>query len=159
MESNFLSVGTDKLGHFFEEGLVYYDIAASKGDKYATAWGYWTEGLTPPGMDAQTWTWLNTGRVNMNFAGNTNGVQNATLWGQFGDQYQGVILDPRGTASPADLEANEAGWNVWKDFMATQPGKLTFDICSYMKGKKLDHILNPNIPGALPTDKPPEKPK
>src|SRR5258708_13625513 len=62
-------IGTDKLGHFLEHGLAYYDITKSKSEAYATAWGYWTEGLVDPGMTPQIYRWLLNGKVTFNWVG------------------------------------------------------------------------------------------
>lgn len=141
-------VGTDKVGHFFEEGMTYHHIKKQKGEAYAIAWGYWTEGLVPPGMDMAMWTWLTTGTIDVYFLGNIQNMNIAQTWATFGDEFNGTVLDPNGSAGMADLAANESGMAFYDDLAGSNPGTFKFDICKYMKGKDWSHITKKNKPGA-----------
>lgn len=145
-------IGTDKLGHFFEEGLIYYDIAQQKDERHAIAWGYWSEGIAPPDWDADIYNWLMTGEIKRNFCGRIMTTQNKRTWGQFGDQMtnglRNVIFDPAGAASPADLAANHAGYRFFKDLATVDLSKgFKFDIKNYIS-KDWNQMTKPNIPGA-----------
>jgi hypothetical protein len=127
-------VGSDKLGHFLEEGLNYYKLSVESGlgDAYANAWGEWTEGLIPAGMDSALHTWLTTGTMDMVFAGNViPGYPIGDMYGTFGDQaanpFTGIntVLDPHGSASPADLSANAGGLEHAHD-TATEQSRRQF---------------------------------
>ena len=118
-------VGTDKVGHFFEEGLIYHGINTTHGEAYAIAFGYWTEGLMPPGIDQAIWTWLTTGTFVYYGGGNGAITQTSSGWGWFSDDFLGQPMDPNGTASPADLQANEAAWSFGVRFLAIQLDRLS----------------------------------
>jgi hypothetical protein len=167
-------IGTDKLGHFFEEGLAYYDIAKAKNDAYAIAWGYWTEGTMDPETTGKIYQWLIKGQTTFNFAGKIITVKNWDLYASAGDSATfdtiallkkifptfgaGVALDPNGTTSMADIAANEAGLQFWKDtFALYYPGGMNFNICNYVNAK-WDHIKNPNTPGDFRGQLPPPLP-
>ena len=163
-------VGTDKIGHFFEEGLAYYDIAVTHGHglDYAIGWGEWTEGLVPNGMDANMWEFLHNqvGQIAFDMAGGPtprpggSTVFPAGDWfGYFGDTgLFGNALDPNGSASPADLAANLSGYYFWERFLSSPEGRPPqFDICDFAH-PGWDHLRNPNVPGAGRNDPPPNRP-
>ena len=148
-------VGTDKLEHFLETGLNYYIISQEYNDDYAKAWGYWSEGLTPPNWNRSIANWLFEGITQNIYSWGILQKQqlNYSWWGCLGDQtgiggLANTVIDPNGSASPADLAANESGLDFWKWFMKTPLSEMnSFDICTYVT-KEWDQIQNPNIPGA-----------
>lgn len=155
-------IGSDKLGHFLEEGLAYLDISNDPklGEAFAKAFGYWAEGLAPPGMTPDIYKWLTTGSTTLNFAGRSVTVPNGSVYGAYGDQAPVVgLLDPNGSASPADLAANEAGLTFWRDLMGAPVGGFKVDICKYVN-KDWNHTKgnNPNIPGVPRPGPPAAKP-
>ncbi|MFO0859702.1 MAG: RHS repeat-associated core domain-containing protein [Phycisphaerales bacterium] len=153
-------VGTDRVGHFFEEGLIYFDISVTlgKGDKYAKAWGDLSEGLVPSGMDGAMWDWFNETNFEYNFAGTPIKAKASQIWTLFGDEIAGQVLDPNGAASPADLAANSAGMEFWKQIMkgTLTPGGI--DICDFVNDE-WSHQTNPNKPGAKSGTPFPPRPK
>ena len=151
-------IGLDKIGHFFEEGLAYYDIAITHGYglDYAIAWGEWTEGIIPFNMDTEMWDFLHNGIGEISFfmaGGNISmpglnpGNPTGDWFGHFGDSWPGgKPMDPNGFASPADLAANLAGFHFIEQlFQNGKPGK--FDICDHVTDE-WDHIANPNNGGS-----------
>lgn len=141
-------IGTDKLGHFFEEGLIYHHIAQQYNEDFAIAWGYWTEGMMPPNLTPAIWEWLVTGTFAYYGEGGGAVRPNKPMWGYFSDDFLHQPLDPNGTASPADLEANEGGMAFWNDLHSTPIGSFNFDICKYMRNGVWDQNILENIPGA-----------
>lgn len=81
----------------------------------------------------------------------------ALWWALYADELNGTVLDPNGSASPADLAANAAGLDLWKQIMNgnLQPG--SFDICKFVNDK-WDQTKNPNVPGALRGSRIPPRP-
>ena len=160
-------VGTDKIGHFFEEGLAYYDIAVTHGHglDYAVAWGEWTEGLVPNGMDANMWEFLHNqvGQITFDMAPGPTAKPGGSAWpasyldwfGWFGDSGK----DPKGDASPADLAANLSGYDFWDRLMNSPEGRPPqFDICDFVH-PGWDHLRNPNKAGEPRGANPPRKPR
>ena len=43
-------IGSDKLGHFFQQGYMAYEIQVQFGESYAWMFLLWTEGLLPPNI-------------------------------------------------------------------------------------------------------------
>jgi hypothetical protein len=168
-------VGTDKLTHFFEEGLAYYDITQSTGSsEYAIAWGYWTEGIAPPNLTTEIWDWLNDpdNAVPVQLPGGVNPVKFPTgdlLWGWLTDQWPApgkgplgittVVPDPNGAGSPADLAANESGLDFWTEILERDGGlNGDFNICDYVT-EDWDHLKNPNVKVPPRAHNPPARPK
>jgi hypothetical protein len=61
-------VGTDKIGHFFEEGFLYQQIVKSKINvKYATGFGEWLEGKVT--TDADVLKWLKEATIDIVWSG------------------------------------------------------------------------------------------
>ncbi|MEM6470525.1 MAG: RHS repeat-associated core domain-containing protein [Planctomycetota bacterium] len=148
-------IGTDKIGHFFEEGLAYYDIAVTHGHglEYAIGWGEWTEGLVPNGMDPKMWGFLvdQVGEITFDMAGGQIQLPGGSFFpqldwfGYFGDYGLGdKLIDPNGGASPADLAANLAGYYFWDRILNSPEGRPPrFEICDFIH-PGWDHRRNPN---------------
>lgn len=159
-------VGTDKVGHFLEEGLVYHNIAQQLGTDYAIAYGYWTEGLAPPDShwNIAIWYWLTNDKLPSQQLGPSFGtIPLATFWTFYSDQGDGVgtgVFDPNGSASPADLASNHSGMLFWDELHGSAVGGFQFDICKYMNGMNWDHTTpgGQNVPGAPRGSNPPPRP-
>ena len=163
------SIGTDKFDHFLEMGLNYYEVKHTQnmGEDYAIGMGYWLEGIVPPKMDAKMYDWL-SGTHEVYFMGLRIEKDGASTYGRFGDWFQVltgkigwggpewkyVLLDEKGSASPADLAANEAGLRFWEDLMSAKPGKFKFDLKKYVQMGDWDQSTNPNVEGAEPGVRP-----
>ncbi|MCP4106823.1 MAG: RHS repeat-associated core domain-containing protein [Desulfobacteraceae bacterium] len=139
-------VGTDKLGHFIEEGWLYHQVFEMTGkEEYATGLGMWLEGLVPP--DPATVTWIKKTSIDIVWSGGTfKGLKLYDVFGSFGD---GLFGRNSLSAGMADLEANRAGLSFWKSLKKSGT-KFKFDVCSYVT-EKWDEDKNPN---ALPDKKP-----
>jgi RHS repeat-associated protein len=135
-------IGTDKIGHFFEEGRMYKDVADRMGCKcFATGLGEWLEGLVPD--DPVVLAWIKAGYIDLNLsAGSIRGVVIHDLFGAFGDKAKlSANSQPVGHA---DLAANLAGFDFWND-LSKEGKKLRFDICKYVTSA-WDENINPNGP-------------
>lgn len=142
-------IGTDKLGHFVEEGLMYNNIEEQlkgvegvRGDRVARAIGYLLEGLDPLAEGVE----LNAAErqaasatYRMNFAGNIINVSGRFHFGNFADpplpdSAPDDAVGGEGRSSPADIAANEAGALWWKSPMSGQGclSKPSFDICHHV---------------------------
>jgi hypothetical protein len=158
-------IGTDKLGHFFEEGLLYSDISeqfagnpAVDGDRIGEALGYLLEGLDPIAEGLQ----LNQAERDvlrdtdfaLNFAGKNTTVSGSGSFGNFRDR--DAVLPPnaeggQGGADPMDLAANAAGRDFWNDLKKSEKLDIKtgfrcnvqgpFDICDYVD-EKWNHMKN-----------------
>jgi len=96
---NGICLGTDKLGHLFQQGWEYYKISVldGKGDALAERYGEWLEGKESRehyGQDEAYFRQQPSGR--------------AVGYGGFGRNISGVI-------SHADLAASKAGLQLYKD--------------------------------------------
>jgi RHS repeat-associated protein len=123
-------VGTDKLGHMFQQGLQLIQIGEKHGDLYAEAIMLLAEGLGPG----------NDPRMKEVFA--------KILQGEFGSPpippgffedrwppFDGRVLDLYGPSSPGDIEANQAGRYLWSEMMSSDTFWTSpFDICKYLHG-------------------------
>jgi hypothetical protein len=109
---NGVCLGTDKLGHFFQQGWEYYWIAVvdGKGDRVAERYGEWLEGLEERATYAAEESYFRR-----QLSGSKVG------YGGFGRELSGVI-------SPADLAANRAGLRFYRDLIA---GRFR-DIATYI---------------------------
>lgn len=145
-------IGSDKLGHFIEEGLLYYDIVHkhNKPVSYADAIGYLSEGLTPEGFDnPDLRDFLLNADITMNWVGREMPVIFPQAFSSFADR-------PSMTASPGDLAANMAGLAFWEDVLGGKVGAEKFDICDYVNRpckfrgnamkKPWDHTVNKRVP-------------
>lgn len=113
---NGVCLGTDKLGHLFQEGWEYYRISVvdKKGDRMAERYGEWLEGkesrdayvADEPYFRQQ----LSGGRVG---------------YGGYGRTLTGVI-------SNADLEANKAGLQMYKDIQNGRFKSIGDYVCSQL---------------------------
>jgi hypothetical protein len=114
---NGVCVGADKLGHLFQQGWEYYQIAVldGKGEAVAERYGEWLEGTRPreyfAADEAYFHRQLSGGRMG---------------YGGFGRSLSGVI-------SHADLAANRAGLQFFKDLTAGRfkgmADYITTDLC------------------------------
>ena len=163
------SIGTDKFDHFLEMGLNYYEVKHTQnmGEDYAIGMGYWLEGIPPPKMDKKMYDWL-SGTHDVYFMGRRIKKDGARAYGRFGDWFQVltgkigwdgpewkyILLDEKGSASPADLAANEAGLRFWEDLMSAKPGTFKFDLKKYVQMGDWDQSTNPNVKGAEPGVRP-----
>lgn len=159
-------VGLDKIGHYFEEGLIHHQVANMKdsggntlGGAYATALHYWLEGLYAPGVSRPVYDWLNSNEtLSINWAGSYRTIARAQLWGMFGDWTAlNQPLDKAGSASTADIAAGIAGGGFWSIvFGLEQDAPLgQFNICKVITDASWDHIVNPNKPGGARFSGPP----
>jgi hypothetical protein len=109
-------VGTDKIGHMFQQGYHYFMISVGmgKGDVYAKAFGEWSEGSLSAGTkgDPALMKWLKEFSV------------------KEGAQLGYLGLAATGVHSRGDLAANAAGLKFYKDLYANP--NLTFDIGNYI---------------------------
>lgn len=120
---NGVCIGTDKLGHLFQTGWEYYAISVidGKGDALARRYGEWLEGKEPRESYAEDESYFQK-----QFAGRSVG------YGGYGRIVSGVI-------SNADLAANSAGLQMYKDISA---GRFV-SIANYVS-KMLCEEVNPN---------------
>lgn len=120
---NHLCIGTDKLGHFFQQGWEYYQIAVldGKGEEVARRYGEWLEGVAARAAYADDESYFLRQRSGR-----------AAGYGGFGRTTSGVI-------SHADLAANVAGLHFYQDLTASRfqsmAGYVTTNWCEE---------LNPN---------------
>lgn len=139
------------MGHFFEEGLIYYDIAVThkKGNDLAIKFGQWTEGIAPKSLTTGEWNFLDNPGIFVNFAGNSirppGLLSSRELFGILGERGG---IDPNGDSSPADLAANESGFKFFQDLYKGNyekggigPGR--FDIKRYVNSA-WDYTFKPN---------------
>lgn len=101
---NHLCIGTDKLGHFFQQGWEYYQISVldGKGETVARRYGEWLEGVASRATYADDEPYFLQQRSGR-----------AAGYGGFGRTTSGVI-------SHADLAANLAGLQFYKDLAASR---------------------------------------
>ncbi len=126
-------VGTDKIGHMFQQGFQYFLVAnrgttsvggtlgMGRGDAYARAWGEWMEGVLSPATraNAAIMAWLRSlAALSVASTGLTGRAQ-----GHFG-------LATTGVHSRADLESNNAGLRFYQELFRNP--NLSFDINRYV---------------------------
>ena len=129
---NGICVGTDKIGHMFQQGWQYLMISQAGlssgsirglglGDRYARAWGEWMEGnlSTATSSDPAIMSWLRTMSAG---SPGPAGIGGQTR-GHFG-------LASTGVHSRGDLAANEAGMRFYRDLLSNP--YMTFDINRYV---------------------------
>jgi hypothetical protein len=125
-------VGTDKIGHMFQQGYQYFLVSesakstkknvpegAGKGDVYARAWGEWMEGVLSKETqkDPKLMAWLKDMSTKK------------SDW--FTGYKQGYLgLAATGVHSRGDLSANNSGMKFYQDLQANP--KMTFDIRKYI---------------------------
>jgi hypothetical protein len=123
-------VGTDKIGHMFQQGYQYFIVSSDfkvrggpsgegKGDIYAKAWGEWMEGSLSEETkkNSSLMKWLK----------DTSAKKKLWITGY----QQGYLgLTETGVHSRGDLAANEAGLKFYKALYANP--HMTFDICNYI---------------------------
>ena len=131
---NGICLGTDKIGHMFQQGFQYFIIAhppsrtsaggalgAGRGETYARAWGEWMEGVLSPATrsNAALMRWLRT----MSSARSVPAGITGHRQGYFG-------LATTGVHSRADLESNNAGLRFYQELF--RDPLMTFDISRYV---------------------------
>jgi hypothetical protein len=130
-------IGSDKLGHFFQQGRDYFYITdvLGKSDAYALGFGEWLEGRTP--ADPAVSAWID--RMNeRDWPGFDELMFGISFWrGVFG-------LSTTGVFSRADLEANRAGMEFYKRVYASP--KTRFSARAYIDGQ-WNEIVNPSCFG------------
>jgi hypothetical protein len=148
--------GTDKIGHFFQQGFQYYLIAApptptsagghigaGQGADFAAAWGEFMEGVisAPHRRNAAYMRRLGAmaaAPVNPSFI---TGQER----GHFG-------LRTSGVHSNADLAANAAGLRFYLD-LASNPSTYTFDIARYVSAnwneETAGNVYSPTVGAAV----------
>ena len=120
-------IGTDKLGHLFQQGWEYYQISVidGKGDHLAERYGEWLEGKEPKecySADEPYFLCQHSGRL----AG----------YGGFGRTISGII-------SNADLAASRAGLRLYQDLSRGAFENIT----NYISGALCEEInLNEYTP-------------
>ena len=113
---NGVCLGTEKLGHLFQQGWEYYRISVvdKKGDRMAERYGEWLEGKgsrdTYAAEESYFRQQLSGGRVG---------------YGGYGRTLTGVI-------SNADLEANKAGLRMYKDLQNGRFKSIGEYVCSQL---------------------------
>ncbi len=127
-------LGTDKLGHFFQQGHMLYEVAVRKGRKWAEYFGEWTEGLftrtDPDPAEAEervtAHQWLQKGQMNPPFHGHAS----SHLFDYF-EKWGGSLgkVAPFAQRSRPDLQANLGGMKFFLNF---GPRMAKFDICNYV---------------------------
>ena len=144
-------IGTDKIGHFFQQGGMLAEIRELLGESYAKAFGEWSEGLyTPPetGASAEArkiYKWLTTGMFTFRWAIPHKRVavsKYRNRWGGFA--YYLMVPGAEGSALPvysigaarskADMAANMAGMRFWRKFEREIWDNTwwRFDICKWV---------------------------
>jgi Domain of unknown function (DUF4157) len=121
-----LCIGSDKLGHFFQQGRDYFHIADTlgMGDSYATGFGQWLEGIMP--SDPAVAAWI-TQMNDQSWPGFARLSFGQTFW-------QGVYgLSTTGVFSNADLEANRNGMEFYRRVFASP--SVTFSAAAYINGQ------------------------
>ena len=121
-------VGTDKIDHMFHVGYRYFQIfqrqflsnqstvgqaaASRRGERYARAWGEWSEGVLSTGTtsDPALMAWLRS----------------------LGTPLGGFGITATGVHSRGDLAANDAGLRFYRALYANPA--MTFDIRRFVTG-------------------------
>jgi hypothetical protein len=123
---NGICCGTDKIGHFFQQGYQYYRITQpeiiggfGQSADVAEAWGESMEGRIGAKRSASARAWVS--------AAAAKPEDSAEILGQKEGDYG---LAKTGVFSNADLAANRAGLQFWKDLSLTP--SLKFDIATYI---------------------------
>ncbi len=135
-----LAVGVDKLGHFFQEGLLLYDVYDSQrlrfenhphnmeqdaakvlAKQYAVGLAYWLEGGLPEDLPEDVgrriFEWLvdDATTIEYNYCGIPLESSPKKFFGIFADRHQQTFqqIDRNGYVSPADVNAAVAGMEFW----------------------------------------------
>ncbi|MEK7467072.1 MAG: hypothetical protein AAB074_06615 [Planctomycetota bacterium] len=109
-----LSIGSDKFGHFFEEGFFVRQVAAedvSRGDALAEGMSKWLEGIEP---DAEFVKWIHRNPKLKCWWADEDGRKSYDLVGSFAIHSAGKFTKVEKRSSPADVAANLAG-RKWFD--------------------------------------------
>jgi hypothetical protein len=152
-----LSIGTDKLGHFFEEGFFVRQVAAedpARGDMLAEGMSKWLEGIEP---DAEFVKWLRRNPKLKAYWADEEGRKAYDLIGAFAIHTAGKFTKMERRSSPADIAANMAG-RKWFDELEALLKKAPKDIAGLEKVLKenpfriedvvseaWDEARNPNV--------------
>jgi hypothetical protein len=132
-----LCIGSDKLGHFFQQGRDYFYIADTlgMGDSYAVGFGQWLEGIMPADPGIRAWIEQMDDAYWPGFARLVAGIP---FW-------QGVYgLSTTGVYSNADLEANRNGMEFYRRVFASP--SVVFSAAAYINGQ-WNERMNPNCFG------------
>ncbi|MDH3974165.1 MAG: DUF4157 domain-containing protein [Deltaproteobacteria bacterium] len=132
-----LCIGSDKLGHFFQQGRDYFYISVTlgRGDDYARGFGEWLEGRMPANSAIAGWI---EHMDDQDWPGFERLAFNRPFWeGVFG-------LSTTGVFSRGDLAANEAGMEFYKRVYASP--NVTFSSRAYINGQWNERI-NPSCFG------------
>jgi hypothetical protein len=116
---NNVLIGTDKLGHFFQQGHEYFDLAARLKTKQRTS-----EADADKAARLKGWM-TEVGRLGL---------------GKYGTKW--VPFNSTGVYSKADLAANWSGYRFYKDLEADPD--MTFDIRRYVN-PLWNEEYNPNL--------------
>lgn len=109
-----LSIGTDKFGHFFEEGFFVRQVAAedpARGDMLAEGMSRWLEGIEP---EAEFVKWIRRNPKLKAYWADEEGRKTYDLIGAFAIHSAGKFTKMERRSSPADIAANLAG-RKWFD--------------------------------------------
>lgn len=145
-------IGSDKLGHFFQQGREYFRISVThgKGDLVAEDYGRWLEGLDPEHRESAEWIaglsergwpgWdkLSSGNSLLDWLGARLGMLDVSK-GVFG-------LATTGVFSRGDLAANRGGLDFYKAVHAG--AAVTFKIREIVSGNWNERI-NPSCFGPV----------
>jgi hypothetical protein len=121
-----LCIGSDKLGHFFQQGRDYFHISRTLGlgERYAVGFGEWLEGIMPSDPDVRRWIEEMDSR---RWPGFDRLALNISFW-------QGVFgLSTTGVYSRADLAANRAGMQFYVQVHASPD--VRFSAAAWVTGQ------------------------
>ena len=136
------TIGTDKIGHFFQQGHMLYEISVAplgptglEGPAYAKGFAQYTEGLPISPAVPGCQEWLNHGSFAFFGLFDNEAIKLSSLRERWGGRVvpRAVPQPWRAQRSEADVAANLSGMRFWSDLMR---GKFTqsggFDICDYI---------------------------
>lgn len=113
-----LSIGTDKFGHFFEEGFLCRQVAQAepeRGAALAEGVSRWLEGLEP---DAASVAWIRRTRTIKAWWVDAEGKREYDLVVSFAAHAASASTGLPRRSSPADVAANLAGMEWYNDLAA-----------------------------------------
>ena len=148
-------IGSDKIGHFFQQGYMYWEIAkhfgASSGRDYAISFGWWTEGLPLAPATPYITTWLETRSFPFRHFSEHRLSKYEQKWGGW------VAIGVKAQRSWPDTHANVAGMEFYENsnmygllksleylhryrYATAYPGPVqhSFDICNYISASWIE---------------------
>jgi RHS repeat-associated protein len=149
-------IGSDKIGHFFQQGSMLQEIMRAKGKAYAEAFGNWTEGLfAAPDPHSPFFSkedlakfreidkWLREEKFTFSRGdwGTIKLSKYRNKWGNFegpNTDLGGLHLAMFGAvASKADVQSNLEGMRFWQKLEDSVFWNKTFnfDICDYVSAE------------------------